>query len=270
MYILLFSFIGLFLLYLLLICPNRSRRDQMMKYNGTTFAHRGYHNNSNFIPENSIEAFEAALDKNLPIELDVHLTKDHRVVVFHDDTLNRICGVDGTIEDMTFDELEQLCLLNTKSAIPLFEDVLKLINGKVLLLIELKLPRRDVSICKCTYNLLINYPGDYMIQSFNSMSLHWFKKNAPQVLRGQLSSNLTQSNPDDPYILCFMVRFLLTNIFCKPDFISYKLRDINNYSVYLNQFFYKIPIAVWTIRNKETFQYSKDHYNMVIFERFEK
>ena len=269
MYILLFSFIGLFLLYLILICPNRSRRDRIMNYSDTVFAHRGYHNNRNSIPENSMSAFEAAITNNFPIELDVHHTSDQKVVVFHDDTLKRICGVDGIIEDMTFDELEHLSLLNTDSKIPLFEDVLKLINGRVLLLIELKLPRNDISICVTVYNLLINYSGDYMIQSFNSMGLYWFKKNAPEVLRGQLSSNLTKHNSAEPYILRLMVRFLLTNIFCKPDFISYKLDDVNNYSLYLNQFFYKIPVAVWTIRSKEAFQYSKEHFDMVIFERFD-
>ena len=62
-------------------------------------AHRGLHGGD--IPENSMPAFERAVDNGYNIELDVHITIDGVVVVFHDDTLTRVCGVDKKIADCT-------------------------------------------------------------------------------------------------------------------------------------------------------------------------
>ena len=85
-----------------------------------------------------------------------------------------------------------------------------------------------------------------MVQSFNSLGIRWFHKRAPQVLRGQLSSALTRTNPENPFLARFCVQFPLTNLICRPDFISYKLADAGNPSVWLNHYLYRIPMAVWT------------------------
>ena len=95
-------------------------------------AHRGIHNNLN-IPENSIKSFKRAISKNIPIELDIHLTSDDKLVVFHDDNLIRMTGLYKKIRKCTYDEISKLKLLNTNEVIPLLSDVLDLINGKVLL-----------------------------------------------------------------------------------------------------------------------------------------
>ena len=73
-------------------------------------AHRGIHNNLN-IPENSIKAFKRALDKNIPIEIDIHLTKDNKLVVFHDKNLFRMTGVNKLIRKCNYNELKELRLL---------------------------------------------------------------------------------------------------------------------------------------------------------------
>ncbi|MEI3219101.1 MAG: glycerophosphodiester phosphodiesterase family protein [Lachnoclostridium sp.] len=83
----------------------------------TRFAHRGYHCAERLIPENSIPAFQAALDRHYGIELDLHLCKDNQLVVFHDDNLKRICGVNGRIEEYTYDELQNFHLLDTTEKI---------------------------------------------------------------------------------------------------------------------------------------------------------
>ncbi|MEF9840887.1 MAG: glycerophosphodiester phosphodiesterase family protein [Lachnospiraceae bacterium] len=262
--------IFIFLFYLLMICPNESRYEQIMMLNHTLFAHRGYHDKEHLIPENSMLAFQSAVKENLAIELDIHLTKDNQIVVFHDDSLKRVCNVSGIIKDWTYEELSALHLFNTSEKIPLLSDVLSYIDGRVPLLIEIKSHKNDTAICHYAYELLQKYTGTYLIQSFNSFALHWFKQNAPQVLRGQLSSNLTASTGTDPFILRFAVKFLLVNFLGRPDFISYKLEDVNNLSLGLIQFLYRAPIAVWTIRNEAAMNLAMTRYNMVIFENFRK
>ena len=82
-------------------------------------------------PENSYAAIKRAADLGYGVEFDVHLTKDDIPVIFHDDTLNRICGVKGNLKDYTFEELQQFRLLGTDERIPAFADVLKMVDGRV-------------------------------------------------------------------------------------------------------------------------------------------
>ena len=90
-------------------------------------AHRGAFNNKD-IPENSIKAFEKAIEKNYIIELDVHILKDNTIVVYHDDNVKRLTGVDKSIIDFNYSQLKELSLLNTKYKIPRLIDVLELVN----------------------------------------------------------------------------------------------------------------------------------------------
>lgn len=254
-------------LYVAAIAPEMSRKNQMKAYSGTMFAHRGYHCIEHGIPENSIPAFKAAIQRGYGIELDVHLTRDNRLVVFHDDTLKRMCGKDGVIEQTNTSDLKELTLLDTPCHIPLLEEVLCLTDGQVPLLIELKMPGADTEICRRTYDLLKHYHGNFLVQSFNSEALRWFYRNAPHILRGQLSSNLVKDTPDAPYVYRFLVKHLLTNFWGKPDFISYKLTDLSNPSALFLRKVMNTPFAVWTLRNHFTGRREPRNYDMEIFEK---
>lgn len=255
------------LLYLLAIWPRTSHMDEVMRYNGVLFAHRGFHNKDKYIPENSMAAFRAAVEHGYGIELDIHITKDGRLAVFHDDTMERMCGVSANVEKYTFAELQKYHLLNTTERIPELTEVLSYVDGRVPLLIELKIPEQDLAVCEASYQLLKAYKGRYMVQSFNTMGLYWYRMHAPEVLRGQLSSDLTRGKEETPYILRFLVRYLLSNIIGKPDFISYKLKDLPNISVSLCRRLFGTPVAVWTLRTDQALREGKAHYNMCIFEK---
>lgn len=265
---LLFFLIGVaFFVYMFLLAPRFTKRKQINAFRGTSFAHRGLHDHNRTVPENSMAAFRAAIQKGVGIELDIHLTADHEIVVFHDDTLDRMCGVSGTIEEKTWAELQGLRLKKTQEGIPLFSDVLKEINGQVPLLVELKLPTDNASLCRHVFSYLSAYEGDFLVQSFNSLALFWFRRHAPSFLRGQLSSNLTADALKEPYALRWLVRFLLSNVIGRPDFISYKLKDSHNLSVFVLHKLLRTPTAVWTIRSKQQLLYAQKHYDMFIFEK---
>ena len=93
-----------------------------MKSNRNIVAHRGIHNNKE-IPENSLAAFKQALKLNYPIELDVQLTKDNTLVVFHDYNLKRLTNKDLILQQATYDDLKKLSLLNTTEKIPNLKEV---------------------------------------------------------------------------------------------------------------------------------------------------
>lgn len=104
------------------------------------FAHRGFFTPDQRIPENSMPAFLAAAENGYGIEMDIQLTKDNQVVVFHDHTLTRMCGIDLPVRELTYEELQKFPLAGTQERIPLFKDVLKAVHGRVPLLVEIKLP----------------------------------------------------------------------------------------------------------------------------------
>ena len=124
--------------YLFTSAPGFHKREKWQHLTGWDYAHRGLHDNEHGIPENSMAAFQRAVDKGYGIELDVHLTADNQLVVFHDDTLTRMCGINKKISGFLYSYLQQLRLLGTGEGIPLFKDVLALVDGKVPLIIELK------------------------------------------------------------------------------------------------------------------------------------
>lgn len=147
--------------------------------------HRGIHDNKK-VPENSIKAFELALNKNLPIELDIHLLKDNTIVVFHDNNLFRMTRVNKKIKDLTYKELLKYSLINSTYSIPTLDEVLNLVNGKVLLDIEIKNDDRVKDMCNILSNKLDNYQGKFIIKSFYPNIIHWFKVNRPDYIRGIL------------------------------------------------------------------------------------
>ena len=257
-------FICLAALYVFLMHP-RIRRADSSPFLGTFFAHRGLHDNNHQIPENSLAAFQRAVDAGYGIELDVQLSADRIPVVFHDATLSRMCGIDRRVDELTFAELRQLSLANTKEQIPSFQEALALVNGKVPLLVELKMERLDFDIPRKADALLSEYSGDYCIESFHPAALYWYRKNRPQIFRGQLSTNFNIENHSlSPFQYLFGKMIL--NFISRPDFISYRWSDRKNPGLWLNRVLFKTPAAAWTLHGEKDVKAARRSFDMYIFE----
>ena len=255
--------------YLFASAPGIHKKKKWQHLTGWDYAPRGLYDNEHGIPENSMAAFRRAVDKGYGIELDVHLTADNQLVVFHDDTLTRMCGMNKKISSFLYSDLMQLRLLGTEEGIPLFKDVLELIDGKVPLIIELKVDGSNQNLlCPLVWQLLSRYKGDYCIESFHPFVLQWFKRHEPQVVRGQLSCNFFKENPHCDIVL-FLMSNLMTNFFTHPDFIAYKYLDLDNPAVIYNRKLFHIMTVVWTIPGKPTYDRFKNKVDVMIFEGFE-
>ena len=161
--ILLLVIIGFVILLGFLLAPGMSGRRKVRRFLGVRWAHRGLHDRKKGIPENSLAAFRKAVERGCGIELDVHLTRDRRLVVFHDDTFERMCGRSGIVEQTDYEALRSYRLDGTGERIPLLEEALRCIDGRVPLLIEVKLPNTDTEICRRLDTVLRSYRGEYMI-----------------------------------------------------------------------------------------------------------
>lgn len=254
-------------LYLWAIRPNTARKENCLAFARWDFAHRGLWNMSRGIPENSLLAFKKAVEHGFAIELDVHLTKDQEIVVFHDDTLKRMCQLDEPVESMTYDELSRYRLLNTDCRIPLLRDVLKLVNGRVPLLIELKLPTRSTALCPILDRMMDSYPGQYLIESFNSLGLLWYRKNRPEILRGQLASRYAPSRGLDS-LLKKLSTGLIVNAASRPDFVAYNYKHTRGLGFRLNHGLFKVPVFAWTVRSRLAYERCRKKFSSVIFENF--
>ena len=169
------------------------------------------------IPENSMAAFRIAVKHGFGAELDVHLTKDGRLAVYHDTNLIRVCGVNEEIENLTWDEISQLRLLDTDARIPEFSQVLDLYTSvkaqteridtrtgsdtgtaedndgntaesakqnylHLPLIIELKAEKNVKELCAAVMETVDRYPTlNYCIESFDPRVVYWFRKKRPDV-----------------------------------------------------------------------------------------
>lgn len=214
-------------------------------------AHRGYHNNE--IPENSLEAFKICLENKIPIEFDIHILTDSNIVVFHDDNLYRMTGIDKNIEDLTYEELKKYKLKNTKERIPLLIDVLKLIDGQVLLDIELKTNSNKHLLEDELLKILKKYNGDILLKSFNYKTVLYLKKKCDYKV-GLLYSNIKNKKNRFLRLKNIIKKNINFNIFIKPDFIGCNKNCVLDKSISS----FKGPILVWTIKTKEDFNKFKN------------
>ena len=265
--IVLIVLVVLALLYVFLIAPRMFNRPDMSGLTGYHYAHRGYFDNDSAAPENSMAAFRAAIDAGYGIELDVQMSADGVPMVFHDGDLERMCGVSGKIWEYTCAELQQMRLLDTEETIPTFGEVLELIAGQVPVIVEYKLDRVNTDVCQAGNALLQNYEGDYCIQCFHPLALMWYKKNAPEVVRGQLSQSFWEEEKYHGDALYALLSYMPENVVTRPDYIAYQFDDADNLSFRLCRAM-GAKTAAWTLRDPADYEIAKEDFDLFIFDSF--
>lgn len=228
------------------------------------YAHRGLH--SDTVPENSLGAFELACRSGHGIELDVQLSEDGQVMVFHDATLDRMTGVHAHLHELKCAQLQELKLAGTCEKIPTFSQVLKLVDGRVPLLVELKGETFDTALCEKVAELLTEYKGPYCIESFNPLLLHGIGKKLPESTRGILYTNVCREKRKHD-VIHIALTLMAFNFVAKPSFIAFDKKDRNSLPVRLTTKFFKAPKFVWTIRGEGELKTARDNGELAIFER---
>lgn len=253
--------------WLVLMMPAFPKRGWAAFYGKKYFAHRGLHDEN--VCENSMQAFRLAVQAGCGIELDVHMTQDGQLCVFHDDTLKRLCGREEAIRDMTMEAL-RLVPLPDGQTIPALEEVLEWVRGRVPLIVEIKSPEiGNCAVSEKLWQCLENYGGDYLVQSFDPFQLRWFKKHAPRVIRGQLAQKCRYEGPFRfRYLLQMMAGNLLFNRISAPDYIAYRQEDTKKCCYRMMRRVYRPGLAVWTVRSAAEAEKMKEISDAIIFESF--
>ncbi|MBQ7389529.1 MAG: glycerophosphodiester phosphodiesterase [Clostridia bacterium] len=254
------------LLMLYMIYPGK-KRPEMEKFKSYRYAHRGLHDDTK--AENSMSAFAAAKEKGYGIELDVRLSKDGELVVFHDDNLTRVVGIDGKVIDYTAEELSKMSLSGTADGVPTFRRVLDLIDGAVPLIIEVKMHGEEKGISEKLVEVLEGYKGDYVVESFNPIALKIIRKLRPDILRGILAAEYLKEEKHKGKILYTLLQHLMLNFMVRPDFIAY---EKNGYKVKGLRFVrrsFGTALVAWTIKSQDEEKAAISHgFDAVIFEGY--
>lgn len=248
--------------YLFLVFPETRKHEYREILKGAKIAHRGLFDNDGGIPENSMSAFELAVANGYGIETDIRLTKDGELVIHHDDSLKRLCGEDKKVFDLTLEQIREYSLLNTDEKIPTFKEFLRLVDGKVPLIIEFKADSlKCPTLCEKAEEILKDYKGVFTVQSFNPYVVYWYKKNNPSVCRGQLA---------DVYKDTFARRLLHTflyNFLTRPDYVAFKQERYDSLSFRLQKALGAFPVG-WTFKSQQELDKKKKDFKAYIFEGF--
>lgn len=270
----------LLLAYAWAIRPNLPRRD-ISSLMGVDYAHRGLWNTNepdeetrladDLRPENSLAAFRAAVEKGYGIELDVHRTRDGALVVHHDDSLKRLTGVDKQIARCTLKEV-RACRLPNGEPVPTFDEVLKVVAGRVPMIVEIKVEDGNHALlARAVYERMKRYDGPWCLESFMPGAVKWFRQNAPEVIRGQLAFD--HAGTGKTAFLFWRnigIASMLQNFASRPDFVAFEAKSVKWHTLSIHLLRLMKPwFVAWTVRSQEDMDKQRGKWDLQIFEKFE-
>jgi glycerophosphoryl diester phosphodiesterase len=226
------------------------------------FAHRGLHGGVTI--ENSRAAFAAAMAKGQGFEFDVQVSSDHEAFVFHDDELDRLTGEHGAFAARSGQQIEQICLTGTEETIPRLTEILRLVDGAVPILIELKSDSHHVApICLAVRRALEGYRGPFAVMSFNPFVVRWFHDHAERMVRGLV---VTERDASGQKGLRQAIQRRLFLWRAKPNFLAYDIRDLPSRFAGAQRK-RGLPILTWTVRGAAQERLAMAYADEVIYEK---
>ncbi len=223
----------------------------------TPIAHRGLFDEE--YPENTTPAFLEAIKLGYAIEFDVQMTADKQLVIYHDDNMLRGLGVDRDIRQVNYSEIEKLKPFNKEYPILLFSEFLKLVDGKVPLLIEIK-NQIYPGIEELVIKELESYNGLFALESFNPNVIYRLSKLRPDYIMGVLCTR--EPKTSSKILKSFMNNFWF-KFYVPFDFLSVRVKDLPiNYKKIK-----KYNIITWTIKDEKDLKIAEKYAKNIIFEK---
>ncbi len=222
-------------------------------------AHRGYHDQNHKIWENTLSAFSRAVDNGFAIECDLQYTTDSIPVIFHDDDMQRLCGIKGDIREKTAGELGLIAIGGTADKIPTLGQLLRLVKGRVPIVLELKGRRGDdEGFAAAVLETLENYDGPIALMSFD----HWLLKDLKE-LNAPFPVGLTAGGINEAEFAVHEEAMQLG-----LDFVSYFYRDLPNSFITKQQSLGR-AIITWTVRDQDAVEHTFKYADQMTFEGFD-
>lgn len=234
-------------------------------------AHRGYHDAAAGRLENTLPAAEAAIARAFAIECDIQLTADERVVVFHDDTLDRLMRATGPVRDKTLGELRSLRFHESDGHVPTLDDLIELIDGRVPLIVEFKSRfDGDRRLEAAAAPIIANYDGPLAVMSFDPASVASLRSLLPDVPRGLIADRYLRDDwPELSDGARLQNRWFVGAATALPQFIAYDVKALPASIPLAFRHFGRLPLLTWTVRTPAERQTAREWADQIIFEGFD-
>jgi len=233
-------------------------------------AHRGYHDRAAGRVENTLSAATAAAACGFAVECDVRLSADGEVIVFHDETLDRLTTAAGPVGARSLAELEAVRLHDTDDRIPTLGELLATVAGAVPLFIELKSDGDgDRRLASRVAGILGGYVGQVAVMSFDPATVRAMRALAPALPRGMVADRFDdEENRALSWKRRFALRHLLHAPTVRPDFIAYGVAALPANAPLLLRHL-GLPLLTWTVRTPADREVARRYADQIIFEDFD-
>jgi len=234
-------------------------------------AHRGLHDRARGVIENTASAFAAAMRHGFAFECDVQLTADGEAVVFHDFALDRLTHGTGKVVAHTAAQLKALAMKDTADHIGTAADMFTQVAGKTLIVCEIKSAYNgDMALTNRIAALVKQYSGPIVIKSFDpAIVAHWHTLNTGipvgiVAMNDYSYDDYATCTADEKHAFANLLHFPVS----KPDFVSWRVRDLPSGVPFLCQKALGLPLMTWTVRTPEEVNIARAHADQMVFEGF--
>jgi glycerophosphoryl diester phosphodiesterase len=232
-------------------------------------AHRGLHDASAGVIENTAAAFSAAVAANYGIETDLQISADGEAMVHHDDALGRLTEGSGALAEMSAVHIQAVRFKAGGGRILSLGELCDLVAGRVTLLLELKSHFDGNSrLVERTVQVLKGYSGPVAVMSFDPDLIEATRHAAPTLRRGIVAER-SYSHPEWnklPDAQKQNMAWLLHAPRSRPQFIAYSVKDLPAVAPLLARGIFGLPLLTWTVRGEDDRRRASRWADQIIFE----
>ena len=232
-------------------------------------AHRGLHDASAGVIENTTPAFEAAMAAGYGIETDLQISADGEAMVHHDDALGRLTDGSARLADLTAADIKAVAFKGSTARILTLGELCELVAGRSILLLELKSRfDNDLRIARRAAEVIARYPGRAAIMSFDPDVIEAVRHANPDLTRGIVAER-HYFDPEGhalPLSRRVSLAWLLHAPTSRPQFLAYSVRDLPAAPALLARSVFGLPLLTWTVRNDDDRSRASRWADQIIFE----
>jgi glycerophosphoryl diester phosphodiesterase len=232
-------------------------------------AHRGLHDASAGVIENTQSAVTAAVAAGYAVEVDLQVTADGEAVVHHDAVLGRVTDGQGRIDAYTAAELKRIAFRATADRMLTIGELCDLVAGRATLVLELKSRfDGDRRLVSRVGEVLATYAGRAAVMSFDPRQIALLRALAPALPRGLVAQRRRRGSERDGAGRSHGLAYLRRSAAARPQFIAYAVDDLPAAAPLLLRHALRLPLLAWTVRNETERQLARRWADQMIFEGF--
>jgi glycerophosphoryl diester phosphodiesterase len=229
-------------------------------------AHRGLHDASAGVIENTASAFVAAVGGGYGIECDIQVSADGEAMVYHDDALGRLTDGSGPLAATPAAALKRVALKATADRMITLGELCDLVAGRVTLVIEIKSRfDGDLRLALRAAAVLASYRGAAALMSFDPEPVAAVRHSGPALARGLVGM---RREPSAPAAKVSVARFARQALAAGPQFLAYRVADLTDAPPLIARHVLRLPLLTWTVRTEGERERASRHADQMIFEGF--